>query len=233
MVQGAFSNLFWQNEDLLASNTNPSRWWSHRRCLERRYRGVPPQTNRVLLRRDVMQRVVSCFLLFSSADVATAYPIDCAILLCMAGRFPASTECSAAKAEVIRRITPWPVEPPLQLWRCPMSGIPGLPASGSDTVPPEVAAYLDAIEVWQLNKVVTTGSGGRDVYLTTIQGTYDASGRLNSRDMGEEDWPAWLEPEVRARTGSTLLNQYGASFRAILLRTPDHTGAYSTEWVSY
>lgn len=164
---------------------------------------------------------------------ALAYPIDCAILLCMAGGFPASAECSAAKAEVIRRITPWPVEPPLQLWRCPMGGSPALPEGGSVTVLPEVAAYRDAIEIWHLSKFVTTGSGGRDLYLTTLQGTYDASGRLNSRKMGAEDWPEWLEPEVRARTGSMLLNQYGASFRAILLRMPDHTGAYSTEWVSY
>lgn len=49
-----------------------------------------------------------------------AYPIDCAILLCLAGGFPASAECSAAKAEFIRRITPFPIEPPLQIWRCPL-----------------------------------------------------------------------------------------------------------------
>ena len=52
---------------------------------------------------------------------ASAYQIDCAILLCLSGGWPASAPCSAAKAEFIRRITPWPVEPPLQIWRCPMS----------------------------------------------------------------------------------------------------------------
>ena len=51
---------------------------------------------------------------------AGAYPIDCAILLCLAGGWPSSTECAAARAEFIRRITPWPIEPPLQIWRCPM-----------------------------------------------------------------------------------------------------------------
>jgi hypothetical protein len=54
------------------------------------------------------------------APAASAYPIDCAILLCMAGGFPASAECTAAKAEMIQRITPFPVEPPLQIWRCPL-----------------------------------------------------------------------------------------------------------------
>lgn len=51
---------------------------------------------------------------------AAAYQIDCAILLCLAGGFPASEPCARAKAEMIRRITPWPIEPPLQIWRCPM-----------------------------------------------------------------------------------------------------------------
>ena len=166
-------------------------------------------------------------------DPAIAYPIDCAILLCMAGGFPASAECSAAKAEVIRRITPWPIEPPLQLWRCPMGGGPGLAVGGTVTLSPEVAAYRDSIEVWQVAKYVTSGSGGRDMYLTTVRGTYDASGRLVRQSVGEGDWPAWLDAAVRARTGSTLLNEYGPSFRAILLRLQDHTGTYSTEWVSY
>ena len=51
---------------------------------------------------------------------AAAYPVDCAILLCLAGGFPASTECAHARAVFIRRITPWPIEPPLQIWNCPM-----------------------------------------------------------------------------------------------------------------
>lgn len=170
----------------------------------------------------------------SSVGTASAYPIDCAILLCMAGGFPASAECSAAKAEVIRRITPWPVEPPLQLWRCPMGGTgAGLPIGGVGSVPPEVAAYRDAIEVWQVSKYVTAGSGGRDVYLTTSRGTYDPRGEFIRRKVSEDALPVWLEATIRASTGSTLLNPYGPGFRAILLRMRDYTGAFFTEWVSY
>ena len=55
-----------------------------------------------------------------STTKAQTYPIDCAILLCLSGGWPASVPCSRARAEFIRRITPWPVEPPLQIWRCPM-----------------------------------------------------------------------------------------------------------------
>ena len=56
----------------------------------------------------------------ASKAEAQAYPIDCAILLCLSGGWPASEPCARARAEFIRRITPWPVEPPLQIWRCPM-----------------------------------------------------------------------------------------------------------------
>jgi hypothetical protein len=51
---------------------------------------------------------------------AAAYPVDCAILLCLAGGWPASAECAHARAVFIRRITPGPIEPPLQIWNCPM-----------------------------------------------------------------------------------------------------------------
>jgi len=54
------------------------------------------------------------------AQRADAYPVDCAILLCLAGGWPASAECAHAKTVFIRRITPWPIEPPLQIWHCPM-----------------------------------------------------------------------------------------------------------------
>jgi hypothetical protein len=56
----------------------------------------------------------------TKAADAQDYPIDCAILLCLSGGWPASVPCARARAEFIRRITPWPVEPPLQIWRCPM-----------------------------------------------------------------------------------------------------------------
>ena len=171
----------------------------------------------------------------SPANQADAYPIDCAILLCLAGGFPASAECSAAKAELIRRITPWPVEPPLQLWRCPMgSHNVSLPGGGSsDTVPPEVAQYRDAIELWQLSKHVTSGSGGRDVYVSMTRYGYAPSGDFVRLPARYSEMPAWLDDKIRQRTGSTFLGEYGRSFRSIVLRMQDYTGSYSTEWVSY
>lgn len=62
----------------------------------------------------------SLFPVASQPASAQSYPIDCAILLCLAGGWPPSVPCTRARAEFIRRITPYPVEPPLQIWRCPM-----------------------------------------------------------------------------------------------------------------
>lgn len=169
------------------------------------------------------------------AKAAHAYPIDCAILLCLAGGFPASAECSTAKAELIRRVTPWPIEPPLQLWRCPIGSrgvnLPG--GEGTGNLPPEVAQYQDALELWQLSKHVTNSSGGRDVYVSMTRYGYTPSGDFVRLPVGSDEMPAWLDDEIRQRTGSSFLGEYGRGFWSIVLRMQDYTGAYSTEWVSY
>ena len=40
---------------------------------------------------------------------AQSYQVDCAILLCLAGGWPASAPCAHARAVFIQRITPWPM----------------------------------------------------------------------------------------------------------------------------
>lgn len=76
-------------------------------------------------KRRLSLSVLAAFLALGVAGQAQAgsggAPLDCVILLCMGGGFPANPECNAAKAEVVRRITPNPhSEPPLQVWNCPM-----------------------------------------------------------------------------------------------------------------
>ena len=80
----------------------------------------------------IISVAVSFSFVLSDRAHAQTYQIDCAILLCLAGGWPASEPCARARAEFIRRITPWPVEPPLQIWRCPM-GASYTP--GSDQIP--------------------------------------------------------------------------------------------------
>ena len=74
------------------------------------------------LARLAIATIVGALFLTGTANktVAQTYPIDCAILICLSGGWPASVPCARARAEFIRRITPWPIEPPLQIWRCPM-----------------------------------------------------------------------------------------------------------------
>lgn len=88
-----------------------------------------------LFARAFLALVMSALSLISlpSRSTAQTYPIDCAILLCLSGGWPASVQCSRARAEFIRRITPWPVEPPLQIWRCPMGASFDLDGSTGST----------------------------------------------------------------------------------------------------
>ncbi|OZA18496.1 MAG: hypothetical protein B7Y02_01485 [Rhodobacterales bacterium 17-64-5] len=72
------------------------------------------------MNRNIAITALAAATAVSLGSPAAAYPVDCAILLCLAGGWPASIECAQARAVFIARITPWPVEPPLQIWNCPM-----------------------------------------------------------------------------------------------------------------
>lgn len=72
--------------------------------------------------RFIVSAAIGALPILGGANHASAqsYPIDCAILLCLSGGWPTSVPCARARAEFIRRVTHWPVKPPLQIWRCPM-----------------------------------------------------------------------------------------------------------------
>lgn len=84
-----------------------------------------------MVRSAAVAATITVSSLLNSATQAQAYPVDCAILLCLAGGWPASAPCTQARAVFIRRITPWPIEPPLQIWRCPMGAAFSDPARPS------------------------------------------------------------------------------------------------------
>lgn len=75
--------------------------------------------------------LLSSFVGTANRVQAQTYQIDCAILLCLSGGWPASVPCARARAEFVRQITPWPIEPPLQIWRCPM-GVSDAPISSKN-----------------------------------------------------------------------------------------------------
>jgi hypothetical protein len=89
--------------------------------------------------------LLSSFVGTANRVQAQTYQIDCAILLCLSGGWPASVPCARARAEFIRRITPWPVEPPLQIWRCPMGASynPVTPSDNRGRLYDILFTYLD------------------------------------------------------------------------------------------
>ena len=190
---------------------------------------------------------------------ASAYPIDCAIFLCLAGGFPASAECSAAKAVMIRRITPWPIEPPLQLWNCPMgmssqvASILGTVEVGPDGLTPDIRQYRDGIEIYHIIRYVTySRDEGRRIIDHTAVGLYDSVGAFSWRGANFAGGPAWLadatggrrEPvascengDDRARDcdryGSVNYENAAGSLRGIAMRTRDYQNKYHVTWAPY
>lgn len=143
------------------------------------------------------------------APRAQAYPIDCAILLCLAGGFPPSAECTAAKITMIQRITPWPVTPPLQLWNCPMglpAGFVSAPGSpeihlGPDGLSDEVRRLRDAIEIYHVRTSPPMESDAppgswRDL---TERGVYLEDGRHRWVSASLRHGPEWLAESDRVR----------------------------------
>lgn len=136
----------------------------------------------------------------ASVTSAPAYPVDCAILLCLAGGFPASTECAAAKAEFIRRVTPWPIEPPLQIWRCPMGGgMPSGPNTGADIdVTGRAFDFIRALKVYTIDYQAfsgTTNDGDRDVChiarSRNMIGEYGSNGEFAWSGVSVSEIPEW------------------------------------------
>ena len=195
---------------------------------------------------------------FAPVPAATAYPIDCAILLCLAGGFPASAECSAAKAEVIRRITPWPVELPLRLWRCPMRSSSNItvPGVGADGLTADVRRYRDGVEIYHVEAFYHERTGDNDYTVdNTKRGEYLADGDFRWVRASYENGPSWLAEAAGGRTRTYTLhggdsdpiaigrpgrpaqtvtkNDYGGRLRGVFFRYRDHTGALHDEFVRY
>ena len=185
---------------------------------------------------------------------ATAYQIDCAILLCLAGGFPPSAPCAAARAEMIRRITPWPIEPPLQLWRCPMRAeflkqsspterslvaiafvtphlsLPQSHPQSTEALPvydSAIESYLAAIKVYDLTyRRHRNHDGDCNVSARLWIGSYDVFG-----DFG------WRRADVGASPGWVFDTSYSqcseAWFRGVGLEWRDYEGSQGTEVVTY
>lgn len=187
---------------------------------------------------------------------ALAYQIDCAILLCLAGGFPPSAPCAAARAEMIRRITPWPIEPPLQLWRCPMRAsirhgdtvtqsrpveIQYLPPllnppfeiqNDVDLLPiyeSQIEDYLTAIKVYHLrySRSYSSRSGNCNISARLEVGTYDRDGNFSwQRRPPISASPSWVFNTSYTQCTTVWFRGVGMEWR-------DHEGTKGTEVVRY
>lgn len=191
---------------------------------------------------------------------AAAYPIDCAILLCLAGGFPPSVPCARAKFEFIRRITPFPIEPPLQIWRCPMRASFGSAGPGA-TLPRVIdAAFRAAPSMSTAAPFVLPAQStpGADIdigdpaydFIRSIRVFHVEYTQTRGRDdchtsdvtrigtygpQGDYRWDRSSASALPAASGFRMPAdcERSYSYRAVFVDWRDHAGAYGFEEVRY
>ena len=190
--------------------------------------------------------VFAALLSIVSPQPAKAYQVDCAILLCLAGGWPASAECAHARAVFIRRITPWPIEPPLQIWRCPMGVSMNAPLQSRPSPVQIVLAqvsegggadidisgfefdFVRSIRVWDVRHYSHRERGRDDDcserYSINL-GTYGEQGDFSWQRITPAAAPAWVIPSRRCSSSN--------SRRGVGVEWEDHEGNHGYEWVAY
>lgn len=189
-----------------------------------------------------------------------AYPIDCAILLCLAGGFPPSVPCARAKFEFIRRITPFPIEPPLQIWRCPMRARFG--GHAAERALPRVfdATFRSgsgaALPLSTVIPVQSTGGADIDIsdpaydFVRSIRVFHVDYTQTRGRDdcqisdvtrigtYGDQGAYRWDWSSAAALPAASAFRmptdcERSYSFRAVFVDWRDHAGNYGSEEVQY
>ena len=181
-----------------------------------------------------------------SPQTAKAYQVDCAILLCLAGGWPASAECTHARAVFIRRITPWPIEPPLQIWRCPMGLSMNIPLQSRPSPGQVILAQVSegggadidisgfefdsvrSIRVWDVRHYIHQRRGRDDDCTESSYirlGSYSVQGEFGWRRANPGVAPPWVLPSRICSSGNWR--------RGVGVEWEDHEGNHGYEWVAY
>ncbi|MCF6317523.1 MAG: hypothetical protein L3J30_14895 [Marinosulfonomonas sp.] len=200
--------------------------------------------------------LVGTLLSIASPQAAKAYQVDCAILLCLAGGWPASAECSHARAVFIRRITPWPIEPPLQIWRCPMSvsSLAPLQSSAPQTWLASAPQQSDLAQI-----ILAQVTGGADIDISSFEFDFVRSIRVwdvrhySHRERGRDDdcserysmnlgtygaqgdfsWQRITPAAAPAWVIPSRRCSSSNSRRGVGVEWEDHEGNHGYEWVAY
>lgn len=165
---------------------------------------------------------------------AAAYPVDCAILLCLAGGWPANAECKDARSVFIDRITPRDVEPPLQIWNCPMSasasGSSGAAKGADIDISGSEYDYVRSIRVFHIERARQwrTGKDNCNRRSQVRAGLYG--------DQGDYAWRSWdIEKLPEAFEGLKGWGEDcpGISQQSVFVEWTDYSGAYGFEQIDY
>jgi hypothetical protein len=217
------------------------------------------------MRQIIKPLVVAGFVIaghLPMAQPAQAYQVDCAILLCLAGGWPTSAPCAHARAVFVRRITPWPIEPPLQIWRCPMGVSFNAPAPLSPMERLYDITFRDApsislpTEVLPILPVQADEQAGIDisgdafdfvrsirVYHIQFSQRENREGDCNRSDstrlgsygvQGDYRWTPSNVAQVPSASELTIPNSCASYFyRSVFVDWRDHAGNYGSEEVRY
>ena len=149
--------------------------------------------------------------------------IDCEILICMATGFPVASGCGPAYSEVLDRVTPFPIEPPLQIWNCPFDIPKEYGNYQVDLSSPEYS-FATTFRVYHMD-INNRRKDGKCQRSSTVEvGTYDNTGAFSWEDSSRFDVP---EAAGLSTTGCTL------NVRAIFVDWQDEAGGYDSQMIHY
>ena len=176
----------------------------------------------------------------AAATPAKAYDMDCAIMLCMAGGFPPSAVCSAAYAEMIRRITPWPSLPPFGV--CTYAAVPVALGGPGGTQALDISApdyaWLHRTRViwWRGWSYLTRDDQRRWGWAIRSCDHENRTCRTIEHVTGSETpWPGSFMTENGQRAPTPGTPGHGRTARrAVMMEYGDYDGALdNTDWVAY
>ncbi|WP_420006559.1 hypothetical protein [Arenibacterium sp. LLYu02] len=192
------------------------------------------------MKKQLAATAIALVTIAESANKASAYDIDCAIMLCMAGGFPPSAVCTRAYQTMIRRITPWPSLPPFGI--CTFANVPvelGGPGGMGDldTSLPEYQWLNRTHVIWFSGRSYKTRDDPR-LWDWSIR-SCDRENRTCTyiqREYGSETpWPTTFVSESGQEILFPVAGQFTYSnVRSVMVEYGDFEGNMGhSDWLSY
>lgn len=192
------------------------------------------------MRHWILASAVGLAMGLGVSERARAYDIDCAIMLCMAGGFPPSPVCARAYQTMIRRILPWPSQPPFGI--CTYAALPvslGGPGGEAelDTDLPEFAWLNQTHVIWFSGRSYRDNDDDRR-YTWTLK-SCDRENRschyLSRVSYSRSPWPeTFLSDGGQALNVPSALGRGNFSTRMIMVEYGDQAGVMDhSDWYSY